>query len=320
MEQSHSFEPMVLNFRTINFPALVSFHEVVHLGSVTAAAESLGVAKSAVSRHVRQLEDQFAVKLFERGGRNLQLTKTGGRLHERVSSILMETELLTEIAHEERSIVSGRIRIAATPEFGALLADTVFPEIARRYPLLRILLQPSYDFEDIQDPAIDLAFRIGSTRDDRLVVHKLGAFRRILVASPTFLKETPIEAVADLARVRCLLFRVDSAPTVWSFVDRTDESPKGEVTVDGPIAVRSFSTIMQLAINGHGVAYLPEFLVKPALKAGILIQCLPMIGSAPMPVFLTYRPSARTITRLRSFIDLARELTPKLLLDRPLKE
>ncbi|MEO0666217.1 MAG: LysR family transcriptional regulator, partial [Pseudomonadota bacterium] len=158
-------EPMVPDIRTIGLPALLSFHTVARLGGISAASEALGMAKSGVSRHVAQLESQFGVRLLERGARSVRLTPVGQRLDDRIRSILAEVELLGDIASEERGGVSGQVTIAATPEFGALVASHLFPTLRAAHPDLTLVMRAEYGFEDLQDPGTDLAIRVGRVND-----------------------------------------------------------------------------------------------------------------------------------------------------------
>ena len=130
---------MVVDTGTIGLPALVSFHAVARQGGISAAAEQLGIAKSGVSRHVAQLEAALGVRLLERGARSVRLTPVGHRLDARIRSILAEVELLGDIAREESAGVSGQVTIAATPEFGGLIATRLFPQIRRMHPDLTTL-------------------------------------------------------------------------------------------------------------------------------------------------------------------------------------
>ncbi|MEM6903359.1 MAG: LysR family transcriptional regulator, partial [Pseudomonadota bacterium] len=139
---------MVANIRTLGLSALLSFHTVARLGGISAAADALGIAKSGVSRHVAQLETHFGVRLLERDARSVRLTPVGQRFDDRIRSILAEVDLLSDIVLEERGGVSGQVTIAATPEFGALVAMRLFPQLRQRHPDLTLVMRTAYDFED----------------------------------------------------------------------------------------------------------------------------------------------------------------------------
>lgn len=293
-----------------------SFATVARLGGISAAAERLGIAKSGVSRHVALLETHFGVKLLERGARSVKLTPAGERLVHRVQSILAEVDLLDDIALEESGGISGQVGIAATPEFGGLIADRFFPLVQERHPELSLVMRAGYAFEDMQDPATDVAFRVGTFKDDRLVARSLGGFRAWLVASPDFLAGQPVEKPEDLAERPCLIFRRDQAASTWTLFDMDDEgAAPTPVDVSGTLGVNSFTILRERAMAGQGVAFLPQFVVTEALVSGALVRILPRYASRRFPVFLTYRPGARRVARLDAFIAMAEEHVPALVPD-----
>lgn len=304
---------MVLNIRTIGLPALLSFHTVARLGGITAAADHLGMAKSGVSRHVAQLETHLGVRLLERGARSVNLTPIGSRLDQRIGSILAEVDLLNDIAREESIGISGQVTVAATPEIGGFVASKLFPELQLRHPDLQLVVRPEYAFEDMQDPGTDIAFRVGTFKDDRLVARELGAFKFYIVAAPTVARKFRAVRPGDLAGMPCLTFRTDRPQSTWILNSGSEEAA---VEVTGPIAVRSFSILYDMAIAGQGFAFLPAFLVREAIRNGLLVRCLPEFVSHPYPVFLTYRPGARRIARIEATVSLAEELIPELLSER----
>jgi DNA-binding transcriptional LysR family regulator len=301
---------MVQEIRTLGLAALLSFHTVARLGGISAAAQQLGLAKSGVSRHVALLEAHFGVRLLERGARSVRLTPVGARLDDRIRSILAEIDLLGDIVREERVGVSGQVTVAATPEFGGLIATRVFPQIRQRHPDLSLVMRPAYAFEDMQDPGTDLAFRVGTFKDDRLVARHLGGFRRWLVATPELLGRYPLTRPEDLGRAPCLTFRGDRPFATWTLERGGDETA---VDVSGPIAVRSFGILLDLALAGLGFAFLPEFMLTGPLERGELLRCLPGYASPSTAVFLSFRPGARNIARIAAVIAAAEDLVPSLL-------
>ncbi|MEM6662037.1 MAG: LysR family transcriptional regulator [Pseudomonadota bacterium] len=291
-------------------PTLISFDTVAKAGGISAAADQLGIAKSGVSRHVAQLEEHLGVKLLERGARSVKLTSIGEQLHHRIASVLAEIDLIEDIAREESVGISGQVNLAATYEFGGLVAAKLFPIARERHPDLTLVMQPDYGFADMQGPGIDIAFRIGKVHDDRLIAREMGSFRRILVASPELCAAHDLRHPKDLANVPCLTFRGDRPGAVWEFESAVEETA---VSVSGPLAVMSFEILMQLAVDGLGFAMLPEFMIGDSLSSGALVRCLPGIRARPHPVFLTYRPGARRIARIDAAIKLSDEIVPGLL-------
>lgn len=303
---------MVSNLRTLEFQQIESFVNVVRAGGVSAGAERLGLAKSAVSKHVSQLEATLQVKLLERSSRRVSLTREGEHLLSRLESLLAEGSRLLEQAREAHDRPEGLVRVAATPDFGGLVAERFFPFVVERHPGLSLVMEPSYSFADLQDPAFDLAFRVGDVKDDRLVARELCAFHRVLVASPEYLEKRPIRVLQDLEHGDCLAFSGSRTEGEWTLVKRKDGS-RTQIPVRGKLGVKSFRILAALAERGAGIALVPQFLVDDALEAGRLQRCLPQYASPPAPVFLTYRVGSDKIRRIRAVLDLALAHVPALL-------
>lgn len=301
---------MVADIRTLGLPALMSFHTVARSGGISAAAEKLGMAKSGVSRHVAQLEEHLGVRLLERGARSVKLTPVGERLDERIRSILAEVDLLSEIAREERGGVSGQVTIAATPEFGGLAARHLFPHLRQNHSDLTLVMRTAYGFEDMQDPGTDIAIRVGSVADDRLVARRLGSFSRVLVAAPGFIGKSELSRPEELSEHACLTFRGTRPGATWRLRNGSEEVA---VDVAGQIAVLSFMILQDLARAAQGFALLPEFMVIDDLANGRLVRCLPEWRSPGANVHLTYRPGARNVARIAAVLEAATTTLPTLL-------
>lgn len=302
---------MISNLRTLDFQQIHSFIAILRHGGITAAADQLGIAKSAVSKQLSQLEQVLGVKLLERTSRRLQLTREGEHILPQLESLLAEAERLLTQAYEEQSRPEGKLRIAASPEFGAYMARAFFPQITQAYPGLTLTMEPTYSFADLQDTAFDIAFRLGSVQDDRLVARPLGSFRRILVASPGYLATRPLQQPGDLAQHNCLIFSGQNTHTSWTLQNAQGETIQLEVA--GNIAIKSFTSLMSLAEAGMGVAKVPAFIAQDAIAAGRLYHCLPDYTSEPMPVLLTYRFGADKIQRIKAVLELALAHIPALL-------
>ncbi|MEM6818166.1 MAG: LysR family transcriptional regulator [Pseudomonadota bacterium] len=297
----------------MNFQELRVFSEVARAGGITAAASNLEMAKSAVSKQLSQLEARLKVKLFARSSRRVSLTQEGERLLPRIESILAEGARLIEDAHQDTFRTAGTVRIAGTPDFGGLVARKFLPILLEQYPELTVTMRLDYGFEDLQDPAIDLAIRIGRVSDERLVAHRLGEFRRIVAASPAFAERNVLANPADLSSVNCLTFSGSSVSSEWTLEHRFEHQGAEQVSVQGNTAVRSFAALAGLAETGTGVCCVPEFVVRGAISQGRLVHCLPNWATRPTPVFLAYRFGADRIGRVRAVIDAAKKTIPTLL-------
>ncbi len=304
---------MVSKLRTLNHLELVVFREIVRSGGITAAANRLNLAKSAVSKYLSRLEERLQSRLLVRSSRRISLTPEGQHLLPMVESLIAETERLGEIASEDVAAPQGQVRIATSHEFGNLLMEHFLPQVITQYPALKLTVKLGYAFDDLQDPAFDLAFRILHVNDDRLVSHQLGMFKRILVAQPEYPGLAKIKHPRDLDAHNCMIFSSEETEREWPFqsIDKPDQVVR--VNVSGNLAVLGFSALLGAARAGAGITYVPEFVAQPDLDRGSLVRVLPGWHSPAAPVFIAYRFGTQKIARIRAVIDLARERIPQLL-------
>jgi len=294
---------MISKLETLNLADLRVFLEVAKLLSVTAAGAALGMPKSAVSKTLTRLEAQLGVRLLERSSRRVALTASGGLLCVKAESLLSEAEFIVDSLREERSLLRGVVRMTAPPEIGTLFIEQVVPRLARDYPELQVAMKLSYDFDDLQDPAIDLALRAGAVRDERLVGVPVGEFRRIVVASPDYLKAHPLRHPAELAQHRCLIFSGSVSTAEWTF-ERAGES--AQVNVTSVLSVQSFTALLHAARSGLGVARAPEFAAAEWLARGELIKVLPEWRASPSRLYVVHRFGHERIARVAAVLQAAR--------------
>ena len=139
------------------------------------------------------------------------------------------------------------------------------------------------------------------------MARRIGSFFRWLVAAPALADTKPLQTPDDLKARPCLTFRGDRPVARWRFVSDEREAA---VEVSGPIAVRNFAILQELARSGQGFAFLPAFMLDEDLSRRRLVRCLPDWTSPGTPVFLTFRPGARRIARIAAILDVAQEVLP----------
>ncbi|RDH43390.1 LysR family transcriptional regulator [Zooshikella ganghwensis] len=304
---------MILKLRTMSFMELIIFVEVVRCGGITAASQKLGIAKSAVSSQLSKLEDRLGLKLLERSSRRIAVTIEGKQLLPKIESLIAEGALLFQQAELQSSEPSGQVSVALTPDFGQRVVASFFPYVTQRYPKISLICKFNYQFEDMQDTAFDLGVRIGTINDENLVAHKLGEFRRVLVASEQYLEHHPINDIEDLKKVNCLIFSSRHNSRIWSLVSAEDEERTIALDVSGDIAAQSFKALVDLCVAHHGVVYVPAFLVKDHISKRQLRHILPQWHSNLMRVYLVYRFGADKVHRVKAVIDSAKTYLPGLL-------
>lgn len=294
---------MVSRKETISLSDVHVFLNVAHRLSLTAAADHLGVPKSAVSKAITRLERMLGARLLERSSRRVALTSAGVRLCTRGQALIDDAHALSASIREENKQVAGVVRIAAPPELGTSFIESILPDLLLRFASLRVSVKLGYAFENLLDPEFDLAIRGGEVHDDRLVAHRLGSFRRILVASPRFLARSPVDDLGSLSRSVCL-----GSSSVEAGVHWTLEGPGGteEVEVDCRLATNGFTALMHAARAGVGVAQVPQFSAQEWIDRGDVVRVLPDYHSPEVDVFLVHRFGHERIARIAAVLAALR--------------
>lgn len=303
---------MVHNLRTIGFQELVAFVTVVKQGGITAAAKELNVAKSAVSNQLTKLEQRLNVKLMNRHSRRVSLTKEGEHLLPRIESLLAEGERLFEEAELEENLPQGVVKIASTPEFAQWVLVNFVPLVTQAYPDIKIILKTAYDFEDLQDPSFDLAFRINKVKDDRLVARNMGYFQRCFYSHPKLTDIDKLTHPSALSEYPCLGFSDVTTNRLWNTIEQSSGETL-DIAINTVAAVRNFNVLGELASVGQGICYIPSFVARCHVDSGDLVNILPNWRSKQSDVFLAYRPGVDRIGRVKAVLELAKEAIPELI-------
>jgi LysR family transcriptional activator of dmlA len=282
---------------TVSLPDLRCFLAIADAGGITRAAKKLGLKKAAVSRSLARLEDALGVRVFERNTRRIAITRAGVLLRSRAESLLADVASLKSELRRDADEAHGSLTVAAPPDLGTSLTEGVFPSFLRDNPRVRLSLRLDYAYQDLFDPTIDLAFRIGAVMDESLHARPLWTFRRVLVASP---RASLPKAPAELARTPCLLFDPTTFDASFTL---TDGRTKKTVSVEGRFAANGYPAVLAAARTGAGVAFLPEFVVAPLLQRNELVRVLPQWSSPPITTFLVHRVGQSRVRRVRAFLD-----------------
>ena len=280
---------------------LAVFTSVVRLESFAGAAEAHALSASAVSRLIARLEEKLGVRLIQRTTRRLSLTEAGATFHARASRILSDLEEAEAEASASALRPRGTVRISAPVALGRRHLGAAVDDILKAFPELAIDLSLSDRFVDLVDEGFDLAVRTGALSDSRLVVRRLCANRRILVASPDYLRRRGRPAAAaDLVRHDCLIFTALSRPREWRL-----SGPAGaaDIAVGGPVSSNNGEFLTDLARRGKGIAFAATFVVHEALKAGDLVRVLPDHELEATSIFAAYPSSRQLSSKVRAVVD-----------------
>jgi DNA-binding transcriptional LysR family regulator len=285
---------------TLRLADLQIFLEIARASSITGAAAALDVPKAGVSKALARLERRLGVMLFERNTRRLAITPAGVLLQKRAEQLTGDIEgLVEEIGRDQRE-VRGTLSVAAPPDLGAWLAERLFPDYLAQHPRVRLALKLDYGLHDLFDPEIDVAFRVGTIRDDTLVARQVGSIKRILVASPAVGQRLSWRKPESVSEGPCLTFSEEREPrAAWTL---TDGKVSRSFEVEGRLAARSFPALLAAARAGLGVAKVAEFLAAPHIARGELVRVLPRWSSPAFPVFLLHRVGQQRVQRVAALL------------------
>jgi DNA-binding transcriptional LysR family regulator len=282
------------------FESMSVFVAVVAAGSFSAASRQLRMPLPTVSRKVAEIESHLDAKLLVRSTRKLVLTEAGQAYVADCKRILEAVTEAERGASGQYNAPQGELAITAPIVFGRLHVVPVLTEFLRAYARVdaRLLLldRPLNLIED----RLDLAVRVGPLPDSRLVASKIGQIRRVVCASPEYLKErgTP-KTPHDLLKHECVTFAGLTDAGSWTF--RDNES----VRVRSRLTASTAEAAIDATVAGIGLTCTLSYQVADAVKAGRLIVLLRRFEPAPLPVSLLYVHESRITAKLRAFVDFA---------------
>lgn len=273
---------------------LIAFAQTARRGSFAAAARDLGGSPSTVAKSVSRLEASLGVKLFHRTTRQVTLTADGERLFGRCERVLAEIDDLQADAAGTRTVPGGTLRVDAPTSYGRRFVMPLLAALQDEHPglILEVRLQDAV--ADLVRDGIDFAVRIGHLSDSTLVARRIDAQHLVMVASPRYLQQhgTPTR-VEDLSRHKAVTFRL---PT--SGRSRPWQLRQGRRQVDLPVPhtvqVGDTEALATAARLGMGLCQIPDYVVQDDLAAGDLVEVLPGLRPAPLPIS-TVVPSGRLV-------------------------
>lgn len=289
----------------VDLNELALFLQVARLGSFARAGEALGMPASTVSRQVQNIEAQLGVRLMQRSTRRLVLTEAGKLLVVRCEA---HFSAIGDVAQEVRdgvSVVSGTLRIAAPSDFFDWFPLRWVKEFRAMHPKVRLEIFAQDALVDVIGDGIDIAFRAGKLEDSRLVATLLATTDVVLAASDEYLAQRGApRGLEDLASHDCLALR--SAPH-QSQRDWLLTGPDGEtrVALQSRFCANAMGLLRDAAVEGLGIALLPEVVIQGDLDAGRLRRVLPAYGQPSVSLSLLY-PSRRQMQKsVLAFVEFA---------------
>ena len=279
---------------------LALFVRVVESGSFSKAAREFGLSQPSASRAIAALERRLAVKLLVRTTRLVSPTEAGEALLGRARDALLAFDD-AENAARGADRLSGVLRVALPPGYGAWRIVPLLPAFFALHPLLKIDLMMSDRYENLIAEGADLALRIGDLPDSSFVARRLESARRLFVAAPSYLARRGAPAsLADLARHDLIGGPADPGDATWvarrnGRIERQAVSPR--------IHSRSAAGVIACAVAGLGVASGSNWMCAEALASGGVVEILTDYALDPVPAYVVFPAGRRPSQRARAFSD-----------------
>lgn len=283
--------------------AMSTLVAVVEAGSLSAAAQLLNMPLTTVSRRLRDLEAHIGTRLVNRSSRGLSLTDAGASYLEACRRILEQVEAAERAASGEFATPKGELIMTAPVVFGRMHLLPVIDEFLGSFPEIDVRLMLADRVLSLADDHIDLALRIGTLPDSRLVATRVGATRRVVCASPDYLERrgSPL-APSDLAGHDCISFTGPLTPESWTF---EADGRRVVVPVRPRLSVNTAEAAIDAAMAGVGVTRVLGYQVADAMRTGQLVPLLSEMEPPALPIHLVYGGGGPQPAKLRAFLDFA---------------
>jgi DNA-binding transcriptional LysR family regulator len=278
-----------------------AFVHVAEAKSFTAAAERIGLSRSAVGKSVLRLEDRLGVRLLQRTTRSVSLTSEGAVFHERCVRILADLDEaeMSMLSHSQAP--RGRLRLDLPVSFGRLHVLPILSKFMNQWPEISVSVSFNDRYVDLIDEGVDLAIRLGGSEDGRLMSRLLAPHRLVTCASPGYLTIRGVpQDVEQLAEHSCLAFIHGGRPVDWRFnIDGQNRS----VAINGRFSSTNAEALRDATLAGYGIARLATFLISDDLRARRLLPVLDCISVDGPSVRAVYPSSRHLSPKVRCFID-----------------
>ncbi|PIE16069.1 MAG: LysR family transcriptional regulator [Rhodobacterales bacterium] len=279
-----------------------AFATVVDQGGFTDAARKMGISKSAVSKHVSSLEARLGARLLNRTTRRVSPTEIGLAYYDRARRVLNDAGEADALVTSMQSDPSGLLRISVATDFGVNHLSPVLGDFLQEYPDITVNMVLNNRYVELISEGFDLAVRIGELEDSTLRARKLTETTKRMVGSPEYFKKYGRPSkIDDLNEHKLLHYSNMSNGSVWKLTAPSGE--KRQVRTAGWLSVNDGQSLLNAAISGLGIAYLPSFLYADAMAKGLVQEAIPDLPGETQGIYAVYPPGRFTQPKVRAFID-----------------
>ncbi len=284
------------------FENMHAFVRIVEAGSISAAADRIGVAKSVISRRLKELEEHLGVELFHRTTRQMNLTDSGRTFYHqsvRILEDILEAEHATSQFH---GALKGSLKVALPLSFGLMHLGPAINAFLQAHPDIEFDLDFNDRQVDLLAEGFDLSVRIASLPDSSLIARRLAPIQAIMCASPAYLERMGKPRVPEeLINHRCLVYSLISNFDTWNLYDADGQLIKTRII---PYLKASNGEFLRdAAAAGMGIVLMPTFIVYKEIENGQLIPLLTDYRYSQLAAYAIYPQTRHLSRRVRAFVD-----------------
>ena len=286
------------------FKQISTFVEVAARGSLTAAARAEGIAPAMIGRRLDALEERLGVKLLQRTTRKIALTNEGVAFLEDCQRILAELADAETAVSERSARASGHLLISAPAGFGRQHVAPLIPSFLAHHGDVSVTLNLNDRVVDLIGEGIDVAIRIAALSDSSLIGVKLADNKRVVVASPAYIKKHGAPtSLDDLAKHNCLAMSSEGSQRGWTF---RHNGKNVTLKVTGNMVCNDGAVLHDWALSGKGLAWRSMWEVGNAIEAGQLVTVLDEFAAPGNDIYAVFAQRRHLPLRIRAFVDFLR--------------
>lgn len=277
------------------------FVRIVDSGGISLAADQLGIAKSAVSRRLSELENRLGVTLLNRTTRSSNLTDAGKTFYERSQQLINEVDELNNLTSDPEFSLSGTLRISVPLSFGLTHLSKPIEIFSKEHPELTLDITFIDNETDLVEGGYDLAFRIGKLEDSSLQARKIAPIKLVVCASPEYLQKHGTPKVPEELKNHKMLKYALHGKLGWNLIDKNGTSHT--IHVQSKMIANNGDFLNKMAIANCGVLLSPTFISWEAIENKDLIHILKDYEFEEIYSYVVYPQSRYLSRKIRLFID-----------------
>ena len=284
------------------FENMKTFIRVVEAGSISGAAVRMDIAKSAVSRRLKELEAHLGVELFRRTTRSMNLTNTGQAFYQQSVRILEDVLEAEHSVSEAHGMLEGRLKVALPSNFGIMHMGPAINDFLKIHPNIEFDLDFNDRQVDLVQEGFDLGIRIADLPDSSLIARCLASINLIICASPDYIeKHGKPELPEDISKHQCLAYSLGDDSKSWPFLNAKGQEHR--VGFKPHMTASDGGFLRDAAADGHGILLIPTFIAYEEVERGHLIPLFNELPRSQVNAYAIYPQTRHLSQRVRVFVD-----------------